>query len=255
LPRRPGSLLRVEGQDAVDHELRFLVERDEVQSILARLAGRLRRDVFDPGRPIAYARTTYLDTETLDYYRRDAGALQRRIRVREYADAAGLEEPARLTGLCALELKENHGTRRRKIRFVAPPEAIGRMLSRGEPTPGCPAEILSILDADRLAPRMTTWYRRLSFTDARQRVRLTIDADLSFCQPTLPGAAGEAAEPLAVLATFPRYILEAKCTGYPPRWLLEALAAMPPARSFSKFRAGMLAVAEDAPSHAMVAHG
>jgi hypothetical protein len=224
-----------------EHELRFVMDQDDVLAFLRRTSGRLREHVFDETMPVAFTRTTYLDTENLDFFRGDGGGTTRRVRVREYALAPDRDEPARLTGLCVLELKQTVGSRRTKVRHIASPRGIAEILETQEATHGCPREIGDVLRAGPLAPCVATWYRRLAFSGVDTSVRVTLDLDLTFCRPAPLGEAGEPAVPGEVLAAFPRCVLEVKWAFDAPPWLRRALRPLSPAWTFSKFHTGMLA--------------
>jgi hypothetical protein len=227
-----------------EHELRFIVERGEAVGFFRRAAGRLTEDVFDASRPVAYTRTTYLDTDRLDFFHGDGGLTARRVRVREYALATSADAPARLTGLCVLELKETAGSRRAKVRYAATPERIARILESGAPDGDCPRELGEVFGAGPLTPCIATWYRRLAFSGADGGVRVTLDLDLAFCRPRPLGEAGELAAPGGVLAEFPRAVLEVKWGAEAPAWLRRALRQLQPAWSFSKFHTGMIATTD-----------
>lgn len=234
----------------MEREHKFLVERADADRFLAAAAAHLLLEVHDPIRPVTWVRTTYLDTPDLEYYRSCFGPVARRLRVREYAAAPTTDSPARLTGVCTLELKESAGTSRRKLRFVAPPRIMGRILD-GEPLDApwdrrlaaVPEldDVHALVRLRLVAPRLTTWYRRLALAD--ERVRVTLDQDLAFSHPVLPCADPEAAEPAHVVEYGPARLLEVKVQGEAPGWLRGAMAGLREARGFSKFRAGLSALA------------
>lgn len=235
--------------DANEQEHRFLVDEEQALDFFRRAGGRLRLAVFHRRRRVAYTRTTYFDTLQGDYFRASAGPRVRRVRIREYAAAEGLEDEPLLTGLCALEYKETIGTRREKLRFLASPNALARLLETGEPPSGCPPALAELFLRERLVPCVTSWYRRLAFTGDRG-VRVTLDRDLCFCRPVAPGIAGQRARPNAVLSQFGRSVLEVKWPVDAPDWLLRAIEPLPPAWTFSKFRAGILALGRADPASA-----
>jgi SPX domain protein involved in polyphosphate accumulation len=97
-----------------------------------------------------------------------------------------------------------------------------------------------------MAPRLTTWYRRACLTGEGGRVRITLDEHLTFCRPQTLGTVGALVRPRGdeVIATGPARILEIKLWGDMPDWLAHAVDGISPAPKFSKFRTGMMAMAQ-----------
>jgi hypothetical protein len=247
--------------DSSESERRFLLSRDEVVEFLAAIRPNAVSEIYDPLRPLAFARTTYFDTDDLSYLRSCDGPVARRLRVREYAQAVCLGDTPVLSGVSFLELKQNAGATRSKVRFSAPPAVIEWILEgrRGGALAG-PAlrdfvaelEQMSALAAiDRelaaapVSPRLTTWYQRCGLTSERGRVRITLDQGLAFCRPQALGRGGDPAEPADVVAYGPERVLEVKHWGAAPDWLVRATLALAPAAHFSKFRIGMAALARN----------
>jgi len=234
--------------DPFDHELRYLLSRAEMRRFLDAIAARAAIEIYDPERPISYTRTTYLDTNDLTYFRTGDGAPARRLRIREYAVAATAKEAPVLSGTAFVELKQHDGPARSKVRLAASPAEIVRLLGhRADPSPAitaAEAEIVRELARPTMAPRLATWYRRLCLTAEGRRVRITLDENLTFCQPQPVGEPGALAAPREreVVAAFPARVLEVKHCGEMPFWLGPALEALQPAESFSKFRMGMTAL-------------
>ena len=235
--------------DPFDHELRYLLSHGEMRRFLDAISARTAIEIYDPARPISYTRTTYLDTDDLTYFRTDAGAPARRLRIREYAVAATPKEAPVLSGVAFVELKEHDGPARRKVRLAASPAEIARLLADRAvgPSPNMAAgqaELARELALPTMAPRLATWYRRLCLTAEARRVRITLDENLTFCRPQPIGDAGSLAAPREreVIAAFPARVLEVKHCGEMPFWLGPALASLEPADSFSKFRMGMTAL-------------
>jgi hypothetical protein len=201
-------------------EHRFLLARDATERFLAAAAGHLSVVVHDAARPIAYTRTTYLDTPDGEYFRTCLTPLARRLRVREYAASPSVDEPARLTGERYLEVKETRGRLRVKRRG-----ALDGPLARPD-----------------VQPCVTTYYRRLEL--AHQRVRITLDEGIAYCLPAPVGQAGDLAEPPYVLEYGPSRVVEVKIRGATPAWLAAAMEALPvrETNGFSKFFAAMLAL-------------
>ncbi|MBI2898184.1 MAG: VTC domain-containing protein [Deltaproteobacteria bacterium] len=222
-------------------ERKFVATREVVRDFLSSVARWVSPVVYDRARPVAYTRTTYLDSDAMDYLRSDTGrdSVRVRLRVREYAAAFGPLDVPVLTGRCFLELKESVGTVRRKVRFSAPPRAIGRLVATsaraGHLPDGLPPIIANRLRRDRPAPRVATWYRRASFVDAPSRARITVDDSIQICKPSWPGSAGVPPAPRDALATLGCVIVELKHSGDPPEWLARAAAALGRATELSKF--------------------
>jgi hypothetical protein len=243
--------------DPFEHERRFILTRGQAVAFYAAIGSRASIELYDKTRPIAYTRTTYIDTDDLVYLRSCDGPVARRLRVREYAMARALGETPVLSGIACLELKQNTGTARSKVRLTAPPSVLRRILeSRGElPDGSAGLEPLAALQALRaelclrsIAPRLTTWYRRTCMTGEGGRVRITLDENLTYCRAQVFGDAGQPVEPTEVIASGPARILEIKHWGTTPDWLAQALKGLAPAPGFSKFKSGMLALQQHTPA-------
>lgn len=238
--------------DPFEHEQRFILTRAQAASFYAAVGPRAALELYDRQRPISYTRTTYLDTDDYAYFRSCEGPVAQRLRIREYASARALGEVPVLSGIAFLELKQNAGTTRSKVRLETDPAVLQRLVD-GEPLPAelaAPEQSAALaavqreLADGRMAPRLSTIYRRTCMTGEGGRVRITLDEGLTFCRPHRLGAAGELADAREVIATGPARVLEIKHWGETPEWLARAVADLPPAPRFSKFRVGMLALAQ-----------
>lgn len=220
-------------------EERFLVAADEARAFLACAARHVPVDRFDPGRPVAFIRTTYFDTDDLELFRSQR---RRRVRLREYAGAPCADGIATLTGQCAFELKESSGAERRKARFAGERGDLLRLLRRGphRPIDADLARAAAEVRGGRLRPRLTTFFRRRSHT--ADGIRITLDDRLTFARPVRLGRAGEPAEPADVVGCGPQLVLEIKLAGPRPGWLEEAAGGLLGMSRFSKFKGGMLAL-------------
>jgi len=49
--------------ESSEHEERFILTRAQVTRFFAAIGGRVTLETYDRGRPIAYTRTTYFDTD------------------------------------------------------------------------------------------------------------------------------------------------------------------------------------------------
>ena len=238
-----------------ERERKFLVPATLATVFLDAVAGATRVEIHDPSRPVAYARTTYLDTPQLRYLRSSTSGVAKRLRIREYASAPDLDTAPVLTGECFLELKESADSLRSKCRFSAPPEVIaalvqssGALVLAGDEQQGALGALVALLREDAPAPRMTTWYRRVSRSGENGRVRITVDDGLCFARPRPVGLPGRLAAPAPedIVAAVEGRVVELKYRGEAPRWLVDALRLLPEALGYSKFRAGMAALAEAA---------
>jgi hypothetical protein len=240
--------------DPFDHELRFLLSRSEMRRFLDAVAARAAIEIYDPQRPISFTRTTYFDTDDLNYFRSGDGSPARRLRVREYAVAASLSEAPVLSGVAFIELKQHEGEVRHKDRLAGTPAEIARLVRSAGATPPALATggplpaIARELALPTMAPRLGTWYRRLCLTAEARHVRITLDENLTFCRPQPIGEPGALAAPRTreMVAAFPARVLEVKLTGAMPFWLERALESLERADSFSKFRMGMTALGHGA---------
>lgn len=236
--------------DGLEHK--FLIDRGTARKVLRAARAYLELEVYDPGRPIAYARTVYLDTPDGRYLRSTDQRSRVRLRMRQYASAPDLVEPPVVSSPTWLELKRTAGLERRKIRIAMSAEqaidlAAGRMsgaiAARLAAEPGL-EELADELATGVLRPAVTTWYRRLSL--AGDGLRLTFDEAIAFCRPWPPVGLGEPAEPAGTLMRERRTIVELKTVGPTPPPLTGVLRPLEPAPQYSKFHAAM-AVAGRAP--------
>jgi hypothetical protein len=202
-------------------EHRFLLDPGATGRVLGAIAGRLEESIYDPARPVAWSRTTYLDTPDERYLAASQNGCRLRVRLRQYAAAPDEREPPRLVPGTWLEVKRSAGLQRHKVRARLSDEETAAVLCGG------------------LIPQVTTWYRRRSWSGAG--LRLTVDTEVAFCRPALPGAAGELAEPAGLLGLEPRSVLEIKSAAALPGWLLELLVGLPEAGGYSKLRAAVRA--------------
>jgi hypothetical protein len=238
-----------------EHEIKFAVPLAQVDVFFAETEGRLCPQVYDESLPVAFSRTTYLDTPDLAYLASSKEAVSRRLRIREYAGAAAAGEPVRLMDLCYLEYKESQAGQRSKARVRVAAHDIAEIIqkpsqlidgsrnpSRAEIRAG--GVLLRELEGKRLSPRLTTWYRRQSLRDASGCVRVTLDTELAFCHPIGLGA-GSAGQPVLpaerVAGHAPACMLEVKSMGEPPAWLERAMRTLgrPPGTRLSKYAMGM----------------
>jgi hypothetical protein len=233
-------------------EQRFLLTRAQLVAFYGAIARHATLELYDRAHPISYTRTTYFDTDDGAYFQSCETPVSRRLRLREYAGAASLEQAPTLTGICFLELKQNAGKVRSKVRLAAPPAVLADLLRQQEAFDAQAAGLQDLaalraiqdeLIAGRsVKPRLTTWYRRSCMTAEGGRVRITFDENLTFCQPQHLGAVGESVGPRDIVAHGPARVLEIKQFGETPEWLLRAISGLSPANNFSKFRMGMTAM-------------
>jgi hypothetical protein len=226
-----------------ERELKFMLDEARTPELLAAAAAAgLEIETHDPAMPVAYSRTTYLDTDDHALLLADDG-IRRRLRIREYADAPDLGAAPVLSGVSFLELKESQDGQRRKAR-IRIDAALLRQLFDGAATAsgtfGQLGDPRVLACGERLRPRMTTWYRRTSLVSPGLRV--TLDHGVVFCAPTVPGQAGAPATPGEVLSSWPGTVLELKLDGELPTWLARQVAGIPEAVGLSKFEAGMSAL-------------
>jgi hypothetical protein len=220
------SPIRLDDVAAPDQgERKFLLDAETACVVWRVIGGRLRPHHRDAERPLTFHRTTYFDTPDFAYYR-GSGALNRRLRVREYATAAHASDLPILTGGCYLELKQSSGGRRAKTRLALPPDQVDTELER--------------IGDGMLAPCLMTWYHRAALSDDSERLRVTLDSRLVYCRPGRVGG-DPAGEPRGMFARGPDYILEIKAWGELPAWLVLMLRGLRESVGFSKFRAGMQA--------------
>jgi hypothetical protein len=251
------------GNDPFTHELRFLLAREEASRFLESLAGRAHLTTYDAEYPVSYTQTTYFDTADAAYLSQLAGEPARRLRVRQYATAATLDAAPVFSGVGFIELKQHLGTARSKFRLAATATEIASLVRDPEGAieaalvAGLYDEPVCIVARElalpTMAPRLSTWYRRVCLTVPGEALRITLDEGLQFCRPQPIGRPGFEAAPdrRDVLAAFPARILEVKHGGALPDWLagmVSGLRATPP--DFSKFRIGMQSLSSRRPEPA-----
>lgn len=232
---------------ARERERKFLVSPPRAESLAAAIARHAQPVIHDRARPVAWTRTTYLDTDDLAYLRSSAdGRTSRRIRVREYATARDTADEPRLTGACFLELKETRRAARVKRRIPAAAKEISALLAGSTAVAevlaiAAPALVRRILhDAPRA--RACTWYRREAFVSDDGAVRISIDHGLAFGEAPEFGPAGDPATPSRLLERVDIRVVEVKAPGPEPAWLAPLLEDLEEARGFSKFRLAMAAL-------------
>jgi hypothetical protein len=234
--------------------LRFLLTRGETGRFLDALEGRTQVATFDPEHPISYTRTTYFDTADAAYLSSSVEEPARRLRVRQYAAAMTLDEPPVFTGVGFIELKQHLGATRTKVRLAATADEIATLVKDPRAAVvGAPADhplttVARELAIPTMAPRLSTWYRRVHLVMPDALVRLTLDEGLQFCRPQAVGRAGMPATPgqREVVAAFPSRILEVKYAGTLPAWLERMLTDFRSApEHFSKLRIGMQALTQE----------
>jgi VTC domain len=238
---------------ADEYELKFMVSLERARAFLGAMRDRLHVTVYDPAWPVAFARTTYLDTLDWRYLRSSGADVWRRLRIRQYAGAPDDGVPARLTGLCFLEYKESAASRRRKARLRIFPQDIAVILR--DPQASLTAYrhrdtdavdvLLREMAGATLAPQLMTWYRRQSLGDAGGRVRVTVDTEIAFCLPFEPalmsGLEMYDCGPAQAVGQAPPCLLEIKYDRAPPDWLVAAVRMLgaPPVVRLSKYVMGM----------------
>lgn len=228
----------------LDHERRFQPSREAVQAFLESIHPWTELCVYDAQQPHAFTRTTYFDTEELEFLGSHGSGRARRLRLREYAATADLAQPPVLTGLRFLKMKVSTGARRMKSRCPLSQQEVDALLTGAGLLPGSPGDaLLRQLTASPVMPWVTAWYRRGTRTSPDSKVRITLDEDLTFSLPPAPGSPGSPAAPTRLLEQPSTLLLEVKWWGMAPRWLENALWTLAPHETHgSKFEQGMRAL-------------
>lgn len=224
----------------LDHERRFLPSPEAVAAFVEAVRPWTEPLVYDQDQPLAFTRTTYFDTERLDFLASCGTKRPQRLRLREYAGSAHLAQPPVLTGPRFLEVKMTMGDRRTKVRCPVPEEAANALLSGLAQPLALLSTGLPGLALGPLRPQVTAWYRRSTRATADGGVRLTLDEELCFALPPGRSETGGPALPERLLERLPAPLLEVKWRGHAPRWLAQALTWLVPFESRgSKFEQGM----------------
>lgn len=225
----------------LDHERRFQPAPSVVEAFLRAVGPFTEARRYELSYPHAFTRTTYFDTEELSLLGSRGTGFAQRLRLREYAGAVDLAQPPVLTGQRFLEVKVTSGERRMKFRCPLSAEEAQALLS-GTPLPeqSAAAVLLKRLSPAPVKPMVTAWYRRITRVTSDERVRITLDEDLTFALPPGPG---EPAAPTRLLQEAPSALLEVKWQARPPYWLERALPPLMPSETQgSKFEEGMRAL-------------
>lgn len=255
IPMAAAGMLKAAHRPKYEYEIKFAVPLAQAHEFLAATRGRILPQVYDESLPIAFSRTTYLDTPDRRYLRSSEELVSRRLRVREYAGAPATGAPVRLMNLCYLEYKESRAGQRRKARVrIAAQDAAGivanpvRLLDGSQHLGLAEQEAAQMLvhelEGSQLSTQLTTWYRRQSLRDTSGRVRVTLDTEIAFCHPIALDcwqSAAPALPPDRVAGHAPSCLLEVKCQGAQPAWLRRAMSSLgePPEKRLSKYAMGM----------------
>jgi hypothetical protein len=221
-------------------ETKFLIDDDASRRLAAGLDQRL--PLLSPA---GGARITTVYFDTPDRAILEAARGQGRsvkVRVKEYEHRGSSQE-------VWLELKLREGQRTGKLRSPIERSRVLEMVAAPDPARGpLFAELAGVraeLDA-AVAPACTVTYRRLAWETPDERIRVTIDAAISYAPPPpAPWDAGALASlGPAPVGEFEGGLLELKLRVPPPAWLSDLVDGLALSSSpFSKFVAGSEAVA------------
>lgn len=233
-----------------DHERRFQPSGEALRTVLRDTRHWMTPCVYDSGLPFAFTRTTYFDTEELDFLGSCRAGRPQRLRLREYAGTVDLAHPPVLSGVRFLEVKTNTGERRTKVRTPLSADEAEALLS-GKPLPegNVAASLLRQASPAPVMPWVTAWYRRSTYATPDASVRLTVDEGLVFALPPERSMTGGLAAPSRLLHRDPATLLEVKWRGGGPPWLKWLLWSLEPFETQgSKFEQGMRARLASTPS-------
>lgn len=229
-------------------EWKFVLEPEWAVALYGRVAARLRREVFVPGRERTLVHSIYFDSPDFMLYRRASLAdASLKLRLRTYATAGA--DACDPTGF--FECKIGKGGKKYKLRAEVPILEAGRLLGpvarAGKPAGSAPRFVkraLACLRAYDMSARLTVSYVREAFVGEGGALRVTFDSGYR-AAAIAHGAATAAAAPPGLA---PR-VVEIKFVAAPPAWLLAVLAelGLPEGGvSFSKFRQGVALAFPDA---------
>ncbi len=224
-----------------DQERRFQPARESLDSVLRTLQPWTEPRIYDSGLPFAFTRTTYLDTEGLDFLGSCRAGHTQRLRLREYAGTADLAVPPVLSGTRFLELKRNTGERRTKVRLpVSANEAEALLSGAALPEQSAVTTLLRQAASAPVKPWVTAWYRRSTLATPDSSVRITLDEGLVFALPPERIGTGPATPSRLLDHAPPATLLEVKWRGSAPSWLEWLLWMLEPFETRgSKFEQGM----------------
>ncbi|WP_428264512.1 VTC domain-containing protein [Haliangium sp.] len=252
-PRREVPTTRQPVVGLGEYELKYSLAEPVVSAFLDAVAGRLHAQVYDVSHPVAYARTTYLDTDDCVYLGSSGEPISRRVRIRQYAAAVDAAAPPQLTGQSFVEYKQSSAGQRRKIRLPIDDDEVSALLSGGTLSvagrralaeEGGLEALRSELTRQPLTPQLTTWYQRRSLLDEPAQIRVTVDTEIGFYRPIEVGGHKQARPLGPALGRMSDCMLEIKYRGRAPRWLTDALSILgePPEKRLSKYLMGMQAI-------------
>jgi hypothetical protein len=250
--RHSSPFVGASSAESRDRERRFVASVADPDALAASLAGDAPPIVLDAARPIAFARTTYLDTADGRLLANSLafgnGVPRVHVRIREYAGAVAAGDAPTLTNGRYLEIKHIDGENRRKLRWrlsddvaVHEPAWIADAWHRARAEADAKLGALATLDGASLAPVVTSLYRRTSFV-IEHGVRITIDSAIEFATPASVQSTPDRFRPAAVAAYGGRAIVEVKFERALPPALAAALRPLTESPSLSKFHLGMAAV-------------
>ena len=233
------SAARVEwGQPEVEY--RFTADAMQAQAFLSCIAGFLPADAHDS----SYLLTTYFDTADQHFFQACGRLRRARVRVRQYAAAAGGDGRAIVGPVCAFDVKMSIFESRRIARLSDTPGGIRHVLHGGgwrdDPDLGALRPLRRAargVSSGKLRPVLTTYFHRVSRSAPGMRV--TVDDQIAFAQPAAIIAPGTLAEPDAIYSRSPHHIIEVKLSAPPPTWLADAMRMLRRPNPDSKFHDGV----------------
>jgi hypothetical protein len=155
-----------------------------------------------------------------------------KVRYRHYEQARMVRATVEHSVFVWIEVKVRLGEVVTKERVPFQGVHVPSLLAGERPVPSDASALGALLARGPLSPVVGVQYRRVAFEDERLGLRVTIDRQITFQQPSAPGIPGP---DVGVLEDC---VVEAKSAAALPPWLASALAGME-APAFSKFEAAI----------------
>lgn len=229
--RQPPAILQVH------RELKYRVDELEAQRLEAVVATNLPLRPRFGGERETVIRGVYLDLPDRSLTVRSlATPLDcQKVRYRHYEQPRMVRATVEHNVFVWIEVKVRLGDVVTKERVPFHGVLVPKLLRGEEPPPADASALAALLARGPLEPVVGVQYRRVAFEDEALDLRVTIDREITFQQPTAPGSAGPD------VGRLDGCIVEAKSSRSLPAWLLSALAGGQPA-AFSKFESAVRAL-------------
>lgn len=221
----------------VHRELKYRVDAAEAARLERIVEANLPLRPRFHGERDTLVRGVYLDLEDRSLTARSLATPEdcQKVRYRHYEQPRMVRATVEHSVFVWIEVKERLGEVVTKERVPFHGVHVPSLLAGRHPVPDDAKALGALLARGPLSPVVGVQYRRTAFEDETMGLRVTIDRQITFQQPSVPGVPGP---DVGILEDC---VVEAKAAAALPPWLASALAGME-APGFSKFRAAMQAL-------------